>query len=155
MGQVIAPFGVQGWLRLRVYTETADALAEYADWWIERSGQWAPYTVESAAVGTKGLRAKLREIPDRTVAEAFRGARIAVSRADLPKLENEFYWSDLVGLEVRNARDERLGVVSSLMEGAQSVLVVAGERERLIPAPMITAVDLQGRLIRVDWELEY
>jgi 16S rRNA processing protein RimM len=157
MGQIVAPFGIKGWLRLRVYTEEIDSLTDYPTWWLEQDRAWRPYVVEDAAISDKGLRAKLADIADRGAAELLRGCQIGVPKVDLPETQDgEFYWRDLVGLEVSNLYGERLGVIESLIEtGASDVLVVHGERERLIPSPMITGVDLEARRVIVDWGLDY
>jgi 16S rRNA processing protein RimM len=96
---------------------------------------------------------------DRDSAAGFRGREVAVSRSEFPQAaENEFYWADLVGLSVVNTAGEDLGVVARVFEtGANDVLVVEGDRERLIPfiEAVIQQVDLAGRTIRVDWGSDY
>jgi 16S rRNA processing protein RimM len=72
--------------------------------------------------------------------------------------EGEYYWSDLVGLEVENTQGQLLGRVERLFEsGAHPVLVVAGERERLLPyvENVVKGVDLDAGKLLVDWELDY
>ena len=72
--------------------------------------------------------------------------------------ENEYYWADLIGLKVVNEQDEDLGTVSRVFgTGANDVLVVKNERERLIPfiGEVVKKVDLAGRVIRVDWGSDY
>jgi len=71
---------------------------------------------------------------------------------------NEFYWADLIGLPVVNADGFNFGTVSEVLgTGANDVLVVQGERERLIPftEQVVTQVDMAGRVIRVDWGVDY
>ncbi len=97
---------------------------------------------------------------DRTTAEKYRGLMIAVPRSRLPKgKEDEYYWSDLIGLEVVNVAGECLGKVDNLQDtGANQVLCVAGEDgEILIPfiEAAIKQVDLAGKTIHVDWQADY
>ena len=69
--------------------------------------------------------------------------------------EGEFYWSDLLGMEVRNRDETRLGIVARILEtGANSVLVVQGEKEYLVPfiQNVVVKVDLKGKQLMVDWE---
>ena len=105
--------------------------------------------------------ASVREIDDRDAAEALRGARIFIARSSFPTPDaGEFYWVDLIGLEVFNRDGERLGVVSALLDnGAQSVLQIddGDASPRLIPfvAAYVDQVDLPGRRITVDWGLDY
>jgi 16S rRNA processing protein RimM len=75
-----------------------------------------------------------------------------------PAAANEYYWADLIGLKVVNTEQQELGHVTGLLEtGANDVLVVQGERERLIPfvAQVALEVDLAAGTIRVDWGLDY
>jgi 16S rRNA processing protein RimM len=80
-------------------------------------------------------------------------------RDDLPPPEeNEFYWSDLIGLKVVNTAGVELGKVASLLQtGANDVLVVTGERERLIPfvKQVVVDVDKAAAVIQVDWGADY
>jgi 16S rRNA processing protein RimM len=89
----------------------------------------------------------------------YRGRDVAVPRSTFPDAAaNEFYWADLIGLKVVNEQGEDLGTVARLLEtGANDVLVVEGDRERLIPFTehVIRNVDLPGRMIRVDWGTDY
>lgn len=155
MGRVVAPHGVRGWIRVRAYTEAADALASYPRWWLGGQADWAPWQVEAVECQTQGLAVKLEGCDDRNAAAMLTKLDIAVPRAALPKTEaDEFYWADLIGLNVLNVEGEALGTVASLIEtGANDVLVVRGDRERLIPfiAPVIVEVDLAGARLRVDW----
>src|SRR5690606_6984309 len=81
-------------------------------------------------------------LEDRNDAEALRGARVFVSRSSFPTPENdEYYWVDLIGLNVVNREGEALGQVADLMAtGPHSVLrcvlpAAEGQEpvERLIP----------------------
>ena len=108
----------------------------------------------------KGLVARISGIGDRDQAAGLVGEDIAILRSQLPEaVDGDFYWVDLIGLEVVNEDDVSLGKVSKLIEtGANAVLVVDGERERLIPfikGAVVKAVDLDSGTIRVDWETDY
>ena len=97
---------------------------------------------------------------DRDQAEALAGAIIAIQREQLPELEDaEFYWADLIGLAVQTQEGVELGHVDHLFEtGSNDVVVVKGDRERLIPFVMdqvIQSVDLESRLMVVDWDPEF
>lgn len=108
-----------------------------------------------------GVVAAARDIEDRGTAQALRGARVFVSRTSFPTAgEGEYYWIDLIGLNVVNRAGETLGRVSGLLEtGAHCVLRVQADEgpERLIPfvAAYLDEVDLPGRCIRVDWGMDY
>jgi 16S rRNA processing protein RimM len=159
MGRIGAPFGIKGWIKVQPYTETLDSLFDYDLWQVGRSEGWQDFAVEEAAVHGDGLIAKLVGIDNREQAFALRGREIAVNREELPQTaENEYYWNDLIGLTVVNGQGVELGQVAGLMEtGSHDVLVVKGERERLIPFAdaYVASVDLPGRRIEVDWEADW
>jgi 16S rRNA processing protein RimM len=159
MGRVAAPFAVSGWVKVQVFTERADGLLRYRDWWLRRGGRWRQVTVEEAAVHGRALVAKLRGCDDREAAAALRGSEVAVPRAVLPRNEDgEYYWADLEGLRVRNLQNHDLGRIAGLIDtGANQVLVVRGERERLIPfvRAVVESVDLARGEVAVDWGADW
>ena len=103
--------------------------------------------------------AKLEGCDDRDAAALYRGRNIAIARSDFPAAgENEFYWADLVGLKVVNGEGVDLGSIIRIFKtGANDVLVVEGDRERLIPftEQVVQQVDIAGRMMRVDWGADY
>lgn len=108
----------------------------------------------------KGILARLAVCNDRDRARDLIGSDIAVRRSELPDPgRDRFYWADLEGLTVRNRDGVELGVVDHLLEtGANDVLVVKGERERLIPyvrGAVVVSVDLEQGVILVDWDPEF
>ncbi len=159
MGRIAAPYAVRGWIKVHTYTEYLDSLLDYPVWQLGGDGTWRTYTVEDARIHGSSLIAKLAGVDDRTAAEAIKGLDVAVGRDELPPAgPDEYYWDDLIGLDVVNTHDEPLGQVSGLLEsGAHDLLKVSGERERLIPfvAAIVLEVDLVARRVRVDWEKDY
>lgn len=159
MGRVSAPFGVQGWIKIRTFSESVDGLGEHALWWMRTPEGWKSVVVEEFAARPAATVAKLEGVDDRDAAQALRGAELAVTREALGEPEEgTIYWRDLVGMQVANGRGEALGEVAELFEtGETSVMVVKGERERMIPfvPSYVKAVDRDARRITVDWEAEY
>jgi 16S rRNA processing protein RimM len=159
MGRVAIPYGVKGWMKIQTFTENADTLADYAEWYVKRGNEWQLYQVANAKLHTNSLVAELVGISDRDQALALKGCEIAVPADSLPEpAENEYYWTDLIGLSVVNLRGEAFGEVVQLLEaGAHDVMVVQGVREHLIPfvGKVVQQVDLATKLITVDWELDY
>ncbi len=163
MGRINAPFGVKGWVKIKPFTETLDALLDYPAWQVGKDGQWRNADVEDATVHGDFIVAKLAGCNDRDAAFALRGQEIAVNREEMPDAEEgEYYWEDLIGLTVVNREGVELGKVASLMEtGAHDVLVVKGEKEAgkeiLIPfvGVYVLNVDLAQGRIEVDWGLDY
>jgi 16S rRNA processing protein RimM len=159
MGRILGPFGIQGWIKLRTFTESPDGLADHPSWWLRTKAGWQSAVLEDFKVRPAAVSAKLQGVDDRNAAELLQGLDIAVNRDDLGEVnEGEFYWVDLVGLTVVNLKGEALGQVQELLRtGGSDVLVVRGERERLIPfvAEYVKSVDRRAKRITVDWEAGY
>lgn len=165
LGHVSGLFGVNGWVKVYSYTRPAFNLLEYDDWLIGRQDAWRPFRVLDARAQGKTLIARLAgddgaALADRDAAAALIDQQIAITRAQLPAPEpGEYYWFDLVGLDVVNRDDVPLGRVKAMMEtGANDVLVIQGECERLVPfviGEIIDAVDLDAGRIVVDWDPDF
>lgn len=159
MGRIAAPFGVKGWVKVQPYSEDPGALMDFESWRVGRGETQAHFAVEAVQDHGAALVAKLAGIDDRDAAYALRGQEVSVARGALPAPEeDEYYWSDLIGLTAVNREGVELGKVDSLMEtGAHDVLVVKGKREHLIPfvAAFVGRVDLDGGTIEVDWGEDY
>lgn len=160
LGQVAGLYGVKGWVRVFSHTQPRDNILRYSPWRLRLAGEWKELPVETGRRHGKGVIAKLAGVEDRDAAARLLGADIAVARSQLPRpAEGEYYWADLEGLEVLTLEGVSLGRVSHLLEtGANDVLVVRGERERLIPfTPGIAVreVDLAGGRICVDWDPDF
>lgn len=162
MGRIVGSFGVQGWVKVKTFTEEAGALGDFDAWLVKTREGWREVPVEEFALHSKGPVAKLAGCADRNAADALRGAQVAVPRAALGEAEEGMlYWVDLVGLEVVDAAGAVLGKVEELFEaGDTSVMVVRGagaKREAMIPfvPDYVKAVDREGRRITVDWKADY
>ena len=159
MGRISAPFGVKGWVKVQPLTAQPRSLLDYPVWWVERDGGWEKHDVAAAKVQSEAVVAQLAGCGDRDAAAAFRGRGIAVPRSELPGTQSgEHYWVDLIGLAVVNSRAQDLGRITGILQtGANDVLVVEGERERLIPfiAAVIREVDVPAGAVRVEWESDY
>lgn len=159
MGRIVGPFGIKGWIKLQPISEEPAGLLDYASWWIEDEGGWKASSVEKSQLHGLEVVAKLEGCDDRDAAALYRGRNVAIARSEFPAVgENEFYWADLIGLKVVNREGVDLGAITRVFEtGANDVLVVAGDRERLIPftEQVVQQVDLAGRMMRVDWGADY
>jgi 16S rRNA processing protein RimM len=172
VGRVLGAWGIKGGIRVKPYAADPQALFSSKRWFVlppEGPGPRPAATplppllrVVTAKEHGDGVVATAQELPDRTAAEGMKGARIFISRASFPTPdEGEFYWVDLIGLAVHNRQDVALGTVVGLIEtGPHCVLRIqppaATAEEVLIPfvSAYVDGVDLAGRRIGVDWELD-
>jgi 16S rRNA processing protein RimM len=160
MGRVSGFYGLKGWVKVLSFTRERDGILGYDPLYLNVEGQWHPLPVEDARTQGKGLILKLAGRDDRDDTATLLGADIAVHRTQLPALEpDEYYWTDLEGLRVITVDDVELGRVERLLEtGANDVVVVRGDKERLIPflqGEVIEQVDLASGIMRVDWDPEF
>lgn len=160
MGRVSGVFGIRGWVKVWSYSDPRENLLEYPVWQLRLTGGWRPVRVLEGKVHGKALVVRLEGCEDREAARALIDADIAIRREELPLLpQGEYYWGELEGLRVETLEGRVLGVVDHLIEtGANDVLVVRGERERLIPylpGDVVREVDLEQGTLRVDWDPEF
>ena len=158
LGRLADPYGIRGWIRLYPYGDDPLAWAEMPVWWLgKEGGPWREVKLIGLKSHGDGVVALLEGVADRTAAEALKGVLVGAPRDALPATDDdEFYWGDLIGLDVVNAAGERLGRVAGLIEtGANDVLrVVADDQtERLLPfvEAVVLAVEKDAGLIRVEW----
>ena len=175
MGRIVAPYGVFGWLKIVPDTEAFDGLFDYDNWWLGKGDDWREMAVETAKVHNDVIVVKLKGIDDRDAALACKGKQIAVPRSQLPEAEeNEYYWSDLIGVRVMNLQDIDFGLIVDVFEtGANDVLVVKPDaeivvsadkdgvkekqQERLLPftAAVVLEVDIKAKTMLVDWDANF
>ncbi len=156
VGNINGLHGVQGWVKVFSYTDPISNILDYSPWQL----QGKTLQLLSGQVHGKGIIAQLDSINERDAAALLLGSDIMVYRDQLPaEQENEYYWTDLIGLTVTNCENIILGQVDHLMEtGANDVLVVKGEQQRMIPFVLqhvVIKVDLTQRTMLVDWDADF
>jgi 16S rRNA processing protein RimM len=175
VGYIAGAYGLRGGIRITPFSADADALLQVKTWWLDKPAL-RPVTVRTVKMHSGDIVATLEDLSERDAAEALKGAAVHVSRREFPELPaDEYYWSDLIGLDVVNLQGEALGQVADMMHnGAQSILRIApvpdravgepaaGEPsakapERLVPFvdQFVKTVDLEAKKITVDWGLDY
>lgn len=163
MGRIVAPHGVRGWIKVEPLSEAPDALLAHATWRVRppRAAAWREMRTLAARMHSGALLAQLAGVATRDEALALRGGEVGVLRAALPRTRNnEIYWVDLEGLEVRNRKGVVLGTVAEVVtHGAHPLLRIvrpegAPGPERLVPyvPAIVDRVDLDARRIDVDWD---
>lgn len=161
LGRVSGAYGIKGWIRVHSETDPVQNILQYRPWFLQTGDSWQEYNPLGGRRQGKGMVARLQQCADRDAAEALKGCAIAVKRQQLPDSGNEhaFYWTDLEGLRVLTTQGDDLGMISHLFEtGSNDVMVVQGDRERLIPyiwEQVVCQVDLENRQMLVDWDKEF
>lgn len=164
LGRITAPYGVQGWVRLHPFGDDPDRWREIDSWWLGSDDKdfsaWRAYPLQAMRLHGKSWVAKLVGVDDRGGAEQLIGKYVGAPRSAMPKTgPDEFYWADLIGLEVVNLGGQSLGRVTEMIEsGAHAVMMVdAGETRRLLPfvGHVVKEVDVAAGVMRVDWECDW
>jgi 16S rRNA processing protein RimM len=160
VGKISGVFGVKGWLKIFSYTSPKENILSYSPWLLIKKGEMKTVEAADGHLHGGGVIAQIKGVIDRNQAETLLGYEIFIRREQLPETsEGEYYWSDLIGLDVVTTEGVALGVVDSLLEtGANDVLIVKGERERAVPfiqGRTIMKVDTEAGRIVVDWDPEF
>lgn len=158
LGRIAGLYGVKGWLKVISYTRPRINLLAYDKWWLYMAGDWQPFICRASREHGKSLVASIEGIDDRDQARTVIGAEIGVPRDRLPPLSaGEYYWHDLIGLNVVTREGTWLGPIVRLEEtGGHDVLVVRepGAVEEMIPyvpGIYVLEVDPDRGTVTVDW----
>lgn len=158
VGRIAGVYGLKGWVKILSETDPRAGIFGYSPWLVGPDA--VPRRVVESKEHGKGLIARLDGCVDRDQAARLVGQEIAIHRAQLPPPRpDEFYWLDLEGLAVVTTDGIELGRVDHLFStGVNDVLVVKGERERLLPfawGDVVKDVDFERGRIEVDWDPEF
>lgn len=161
VGKISGVFGIKGWVKVFSFTGYREDILQYSPWQLKKNGVTKHMEIVTGQLQNQLVVAQLKGIDDRNAAEALIGWEIFIEKSQLPPVkENEYYWSDLIGLQVENTEGVVLGVIDNLLEtGANDVIVVQGEeRQHAIPflqPQIVLEIDLAARKMRVDWDADF
>ena len=160
IGRFGRPHGIKGFITVVSFTEPRENILNYTHWHVGINNQWQPLNVLETKVNNKFILAQVEGYTEREQVARLTNIEIAVKSEQLQELKpDEYYWHQLVGLNVVNQQGEALGVVTEIMAtGSNDVLVVVGERRHLIPFlpdDVIINIDSSQRLITVDWDSDF
>jgi len=166
IGKFGAVYGIKGWLKVHSYTDEPESIFEYKPLLMKSNGALQPVNITEWKRHNKGYVAKVDGYDVREEVQALVGLELLVDPSNLPELETDYYWRDLIGCQVNTDKGYHLGVITDLMEtGSKDVLVVKansndafGQKERLIPfieEQVVSNVDIAGKLITVNWEPDF
>ena len=171
VGRILDAWGIKGWFKVLPYSADPEALFSSKRWFLLPAEKGAKnfagvgqLKIKEAKTHSDTVVACAHEVDDRSAADLLRGARIFIAKSSFPTPQkDEYYWVDLIGLEVVNREGLTLGqVVDLLSTGPQTVLVIdclqdGKSLQRMIPfvAAYVDDVDLKTRQILVDWQPDY
>ncbi|MES2786135.1 MAG: ribosome maturation factor RimM [Pseudomonadota bacterium] len=171
VGRILDAWGIKGWFKVLAHSASPEALFSSRRWYLQPAEIGAKtfagtvlLRIREAKEHSDTVVATAHEVDDRNAAEALKGARIFIPRSSFPTAaDDEYYWVDLIGLEVVNREGIVLGQVRELLStGPQTVLVLAFDadgkaQERMIPfvSAYVDSVDVPGKRITVDWQPDY
>ena len=161
LGKITGAHGIKGWLKIQSFSSPPENILNYPSWIINNQGEEDFYSIEQGRKQNNKIVVKLENINDRNTAESLINSKIQIQRSDLPKLSNEnYYWSDLVGLSVLNSEEKVIGKIESLIEtGANDVMVIITLKDERILIPfvmheIIKEVNVELNYIKIDWSIE-
>ncbi|GBU09585.1 ribosome maturation factor [Gammaproteobacteria bacterium] len=161
LGKINGVHGLKGYVKIFSETRPRDAITQYKSLYVLLKKEWSLIKVIECKVQSKNIIGLFEGYADINIAEQLIGATLAISQAQLPKLqEDEFFWRDLIGMAVQNTQGISFGIVKAMMEtGANDVLICHDEiSERLVPftkGAAIISVDMHNKLIIVDWDADF
>ncbi len=159
IGQINGLFGVHGWVKIFSHTHPRKNILSYQPWYIQIDGNWQTLEIDKGREQSKTIVAQIKGVNDREQARSYIGTEIYIEKSQLPELKKgEYYWEDLIGLEVINQDKVVLGRVSNLVDtGSNNVLVINGSKEHWVPYinPFLVSVDVDNQQIIVDWDEDF
>lgn len=157
VGKVAKPHGIKGELKIFPYSGQPEDFTFFKEILLSHSdkSEGKAFTVTRSRGQGKFAILKLDGVEGRDASESFSGQEVWASKETLPPLEDdEFYWHEMVGLQVVTDAGRQLGTVTSLFaSGAQDILVITGTgQEYLIPAQneFIVTVDNETNTLVVS-----
>lgn len=150
-----AAHGIRGEVRVKTFTDDPLAIADYG---LLYDGQGKAYEVLEARSAKTVVVVRFKGVNDRNAAEALNGTELFIDRSQLPDDEldeDEFFQTDLIGLEALDADGKSYGVVSALFDfggGDLIELSLKGKRPMLIPftEAAVPEIDFEKGTLRVD-----
>ncbi|HIO97413.1 MAG TPA: ribosome maturation factor RimM [Leucothrix sp.] len=169
LGEISGVLGVKGWVKVFSHTDPRVKITEYDQWFLRKKDQdWYSVKVLNGRKQGKNIVAQLEGINSREQAEALKGVQIAIQEGQLEVLpENEYYWKDLIGINVETTQGIDLGKIDWIFNtGSNDVLTIKEvsskdnkERvERLLPFLMddvVISINIKDNLMIVDWDPEF
>ena len=155
VGAIAGAFGVQGEVRLKSFCAEPTAIAEYGLLYTEDGSR--SFKVRLTRPLSGGLGARLSGVATKEEADALKGTNLYADKSRLPKLpDDEYYYADLIGLEVRDPGGAVIGKVAAVHNhGAGDLLEIRGpalKEALLLPFTLanVPTVDIAAGVLVAD-----
>ena len=168
LGEISGVSGLKGWVKVFSHTSPRLQITEYKQWFLKKKGseEWQAVKVKGGKAQGKNIIASIEGVRYRDQAEALIGSTIAIKSDQLEKLsEGEYYWKDLIGLNVENTEGVKLGEIDWLFNtGSNDVIIIKGRNadgekvEHLVPYIIdeyVVSVSLEDSLMVVNWDPDF
>ena len=168
LGEISGVSGLKGWVKVFSHTAPRLQITEYKQWFLQKKGsdQWRSVKLKGGKSQGKNIIVSIAGVQYRDQAEALIGSTIAVSSDQLETLsEGEYYWKDLIGLNVENTDGVTLGKIDWLFNtGSNDVITIKGKNaegenvEHLVPYIIddyVVSVSLEDSLMVVNWDSDF
>lgn len=158
IGRIGSAYGIHGWVKIISHTEPRENIFNYHPWQIKHQGKWHTLEVLEGKRHGNGIIAHIKGYNNPEAVRQIANADIGIARDLLPALpKGEYYWADLIGLNVVNTENSTLGTIAYLFEtGSNDVIVVQDKHKQEILIPylpqVVLDIDLEQRIMCVDWE---
>jgi 16S rRNA processing protein RimM len=154
VGVITGSYGVRGEARLKSFCAEPSAIADYSPLWGEDGNS---YSISLTRPVKGGFGARLGGVTSKEQADSLKGLKLYANRAELPALpDDEFYHTDLIGLNVLDTGGEKLGRVNAVHDhGGGAMLEITGPKIKgstllLFTLENVPTVDLSGKRIVID-----
>ncbi len=160
VGRFGRPQGLKGFVRVISFTEVPENILEYIPWHVEIRGTWKPIKIVKVEPNAKLILVRVEGYAEREQVAVLTNCNIGVQSHQLPVLpKNDYYWRDLIGMQVSNKDGQTLGIVTEMLAtGSNDVLIITGDKRYLVPylpGEYVLEVDSEQRVIHVDWDVEF
>lgn len=161
VGRFGRPHGLKGFITVHSFTEEREAILQYIPWYTLERGIGKHVPLLQTEANDKHILVQIEGMSQREDIARYTNKDIVIQRTQLPVLpEEDFYWHELVGMQVVNTEDVNFGHVTEMMAtGANDIMVVIlGDKRRLIPYlpdRVVLSISREKRQIRVDWDADF
>jgi len=154
VGLLNGAYGVVGHFRLTSFCKLPESIFAYQPFYLENDRK--ELNVQVISKISDGFRVKSKTVKNKEEADKLKGQFVYCLRNKFPDLpEDEFYFSDLIGLEVRNINDIMIGRIKRIEDyGGGAILEIYSKKNDSILVPftkeIVPTVDLKSKIIVVN-----